>query len=196
METIGEKILEIRKQKGLTQEELADRAKINLRTLQRIEKNETEPRGNTLKMLCNVLELNIGDIIDYGKREDNRYLSFFHLSVLSFVLIPLGNIIIPSILWFTKRDKILGLNKQGADLLNFQILWTILSFGSLTIGMISSIGQFVEKQPSDTTYLHPLVYLGLALCLLNIVYSIIVSILVRKNSQKRYYFALFKFIKQ
>jgi len=57
METIGEKILEIRKQKGLTQEELADRAKINLRTVQRIEKNETEPRGNTLKMLCNVLEL-------------------------------------------------------------------------------------------------------------------------------------------
>jgi transcriptional regulator with XRE-family HTH domain len=196
METIGEKILEIRKQKGLTQEELADLAKINLRTLQRIEKNETEPRGNTLKMLCNVLELNIGDIIDYGKREDNRYLSFFHLSVLSFVLIPLGNIIIPSILWFTKRDKIIGLNKQGADLLNFQILWTILSFGSLTIGMMLSIGHLVEKQSSDTTYLHPLLYIGLALCLLNIVYPIIVSIRVRKNSQKRYYFALFKFIKQ
>jgi transcriptional regulator with XRE-family HTH domain len=195
METIGEKILEIRKQKGLTQEELADLAKINLRTLQRIEKNETEPRGNTLKLLCNVLELNLGDIIDYGKREDNRYLSFFHLSVLSFVLFPLGNIIIPSILWFTKRDKILDLNKQGADLLNFQILWTILSFGSLTIGLMLSIGQLGEKQTSDTTYLHPLFYIGLALCLLNIIYPIIVSILVRKNSHKKYYFALFKFIK-
>jgi transcriptional regulator with XRE-family HTH domain len=43
METIGDKILEIRKRKGLTQEELSDLAKINLRTLQRIEKGETGP---------------------------------------------------------------------------------------------------------------------------------------------------------
>jgi transcriptional regulator with XRE-family HTH domain len=48
METIGAKILEIRKRKGLTQEELSDLAKINLRTLQRIEKGETGLRGNTL----------------------------------------------------------------------------------------------------------------------------------------------------
>jgi transcriptional regulator with XRE-family HTH domain len=62
METIGDKILEIRKRKGLTQEELSDLAKINLRTLQRIEKGETVPRGNTLKMLCSVLEINMEDI--------------------------------------------------------------------------------------------------------------------------------------
>ncbi|MCX6262508.1 MAG: DUF4870 domain-containing protein, partial [Bacteroidia bacterium] len=28
----------------------------------------------------------------------------FHLSVLTFIFIPLGNIIIPLILWITKRD--------------------------------------------------------------------------------------------
>ena len=38
METIGTKISKIRKQKGMSQEELADMSKINLRTLQRIEK--------------------------------------------------------------------------------------------------------------------------------------------------------------
>ncbi len=195
METIGTRILEIRKLKGLTQEELADRAKINLRTLQRIEKGETEPRGNTLKLLCRVLEINFEDIIDFGKEENTSYLSYFHLSVLSFLLIPLGNLIIPSILWFTKRDKIIGLNKHGADLLNFQILWTILSFGSLTTGMTLTMSHLVEKQPSETTNLHPFIYLGLALCLLNIVYPIIVSILVRKGSHKQYYFPLVRFIK-
>ena len=40
METIGTKISKIRKQKGMSQEELADMSKINLRTLQRIEKYE------------------------------------------------------------------------------------------------------------------------------------------------------------
>jgi len=49
MELIGKKIAEIRKQKGLTQEEVSELAKINLRTLQRIEKSDTEPRGNSLK---------------------------------------------------------------------------------------------------------------------------------------------------
>lgn len=195
METIGARIIEIRKLKGMTQEELADRARINLRTLQRIEKGETEPRGNTLKMLCSVLEINIEDILDFGKKEDRRYLSYFHLTVLSFLLIPLGNIIIPSILYFTKRDKILDLNKQGADLLNFQILWTILTWGSMTFGMILSIDQLAEQQTSDTVLMNPLFYFALALCFLNILYPIIVSIAIRKNSRKRYYFPLFKFVR-
>jgi transcriptional regulator with XRE-family HTH domain len=195
METIGTRIIEIRKLKGLTQEELADQAKINLRTLQRIEKGETEPRGNTLKMLCAVLEINIEDILDYGKQEDTKYLSYFHLSVLSFLLVPLGNLLIPSILYFTKRDKIIGLNRQGADLLNFQILWTLFFSGSMTIGIVLSFNPFLDKQVSESTSLHPLVYLGGILYLLNIVYPIIVSILVRKNNQKRYYFPLLKFIR-
>lgn len=195
METIGTRIIEIRKLKGLTQEELADQAKINLRTLQRIEKGETEPRGNTLKMLCAVLEINIEDILDYGKQEDTKYLSYFHLSVLSFLLVPLGNLLIPSILYFTKRDKIIGLKKQGADLLNFQILWTLFFSGSMTLGIALSFKPFLDKQVSELTSLHPLVYLGGILYLLNILYPIIVSILVRKNSQKRYYFPLLKFIR-
>jgi transcriptional regulator with XRE-family HTH domain len=195
METIGTRILEIRKLKVLTQEELADKAKINLRTLQRIEKGETEPRGNTLKLLCKALEINIEDIVDYGKDENPNYLTYFHLSVLSFLLIPLGNIIIPSILWSTKRDKIIGLNRQGADLLNFQILWTIFSFGSLTIGIMLTFSQEIRSQSSGTIYVHPLLYFAGILYLLNILYPIIVSILVRKDSRKRYYFPLLRFIK-
>ena len=71
MITIGEKIQEVRRHKGLTQEQLADSAKINLRTLQRIEKNETEPLGNTLKRICNILNINLKNILDYNKKEDN-----------------------------------------------------------------------------------------------------------------------------
>jgi len=50
MDTIGYKISEIRKRRGLTQEELSDLSKINLRTLQRIEKDETESRGNIYQL--------------------------------------------------------------------------------------------------------------------------------------------------
>jgi len=76
METIGSKISRIRKQKGMTQEELSELAKINLRTVQRIEKDENEPRGNTLKLICEVLNTPIEELMEYGKIEDKQYLFY------------------------------------------------------------------------------------------------------------------------
>lgn len=51
MGQVREKNSEIRKRKGLTQNELSELANINLRTLQRVENGETSPKGNTLKSL-------------------------------------------------------------------------------------------------------------------------------------------------
>jgi len=208
METIGDKILEIRKRKGLTQEELSDLAKINLRTLQRIEKGETVPRGNTLKMLCGVLEINMEDILDYGKTEDNRYIRLFHLSVLTFIFIPLGNIIIPMILWLTKRDKIIGLNEQGADLLNFQILWTLLFSGLMVAGisiysapLINSLVEDPNGVPNltvsaaDPGLIPPAIAIALILYLINIIYPVVASILAGRGRLKRYYFPLIRFVR-
>src|SRR5690606_20437656 len=110
MDTIGDKILELRKLKGLTQEELSDLSHINLRTLQRIEKGKSQPQGNTLKNLCSALETNLEDILNHGKKSDPIFLRMFHLSVLSFIVIPFGNLILPWLIWVSKKDKITGLN--------------------------------------------------------------------------------------
>jgi uncharacterized Tic20 family protein len=191
METIGKKILELRKRKGLTQEELSDLAKINLRTLQRIEKGETEPLGNTMKRLCEILEINLEDILDYGKKDDKHFLIFFHLSVLSFLIIPLGNIIIPAILWLTKREKVIDLNERGADLLNFQILWTILVFISFIMSILVYFGGHSD---SGTVYM-PAILIALILIIINLIYTVVVSIWISKKSSKRYFYPLIKFIK-
>ena len=50
MEHIGTRLADIRKQKALSQDELAGQANINIRTLQRIEKGETEPRRTSSTM--------------------------------------------------------------------------------------------------------------------------------------------------
>ena len=132
MKKIGDKIKEARKTKNLSQEELADLAKVNLRTIQRIENNQNEPRGKTLSLICNVLDINAKDILDYGRQPDKKYLIYFHLSVLTFLAIPMGNIILPLILWLTQKDRVIGLERLGANVLNFQIMWTILTFLSIT----------------------------------------------------------------
>lgn len=131
METIGNRIAFLRKQKGLTQEELSEKAGINLRTLQRIEKDETEPRSATLRMFCDTLHIPLEDLIDFGKTENRNLLIYLHLSVLSGLFIPMGQILLPFILWITQRDKIKDSYSQGANIINFQLWVTALLYGTI-----------------------------------------------------------------
>lgn len=56
---LGKKISELRKQKGLTQEELVEKCNINVRTIQRIEAGETIPRSFTIKTILQALDTDI-----------------------------------------------------------------------------------------------------------------------------------------
>jgi transcriptional regulator with XRE-family HTH domain len=48
---LGKKILDLRKAKGLTQQELIEKCNINVRTLQRIESGKATPRTYTLRLI-------------------------------------------------------------------------------------------------------------------------------------------------
>jgi transcriptional regulator with XRE-family HTH domain len=58
---LGQKIQELRRKKGLTQEELVDTCKLNVRTLQRIESGEVNPRSYTTKIIFNALDYDRND---------------------------------------------------------------------------------------------------------------------------------------
>lgn len=188
METIGAKILEIRNRKGLTQEKLSDLSKINLRTLQRIEKGTTEPRSDTLNNICKVLEVNIEDILDYGRKSDLKFIKYFHLSVLACLFFPLGSVFLPLILWLTKRDKIIGLNEQGINVLNFQILWSIFFYFSFTLWGILSFIHWIHA--------NLFLFVGFGLYIPNIIYPIINSHLISKGILRKFYFSPIEFLKQ
>src|SRR5690554_4740138 len=70
---LGQKILELRKQKGLTQEELVDLCNINVRTIQRIEAGEVTPRSFTLKAILNVLGEDLDSINETEPTENYDY---------------------------------------------------------------------------------------------------------------------------
>lgn len=61
---LGKKILELRKQKGFTQEELVEKCNINVRTIQRIEAGDVSPRSYTIKAILEVLGCNYEDVIE------------------------------------------------------------------------------------------------------------------------------------
>jgi|TARA_B110000977_G_C10777926_1_gene377371 transcriptional regulator with XRE-family HTH domain len=187
MNEIGKRIRDIRKKKGLSQEELAESAKVNLRTIQRIENNESEPRGKTLNLICDVLQINAEDILDYGKQPDKSYLTIFHLSVIVFLAIPVGNIIVPLILWMNKKDKIIGLKEIGANLLNYQIVWSIITFSSITAFAFSKIMHY--------GYYPILFYVFIGLYALNIILPIIFAIKTNKGKTQNLYPNIIKLIK-
>ncbi|PCJ67445.1 MAG: DNA-binding protein [Bacteroidetes bacterium] len=187
MQEIGEKIREIRKKKGLSQEELAELAQVNLRTIQRIENNESEPRGITLKLICDVLDVRIEDILDYGKKIDQSYLTYFHLSVLASIVIPFGNFVLPYILWLNNKDRIIGLDKIGANLLNFQIVWSGLSYLLILIFAFTKINHW--------DYADMLFYAFVGLNLINMVLPILFAVRTKRGKPTNGYPSIIKLIK-
>jgi len=125
---LSARVKELRKQNGMSQEVLADDSGLSLRTIQRIENGETNPTGDTLKRLSNALNVNPDELIDWSIKEDKRYLIFLNLSALTFLFFPMLGILVPFILWTSRKGKIKNINKLGRDLINFEITWTIMLF--------------------------------------------------------------------
>lgn len=78
---LGKKIADLRKAKGLTQEELVEKCNINVRTLQRIESGEAIPRTYTLKLIFEALDYS------FDKSQDNKglikkWLEQFYISFI------------------------------------------------------------------------------------------------------------------
>ncbi|MCD4768785.1 MAG: helix-turn-helix domain-containing protein, partial [Bacteroidales bacterium] len=126
MKDLGSRLTEFRKAKGLSQETLAEDAGISLRTLQRIEKEGTNPHGDTLKRIAEVLDVSMDELLDHSLEVNYNYIRGMHYSALTMIFLPLGNIILPIIFWVRKKERIKDLSFYSKNLLNWQVTWTIL----------------------------------------------------------------------
>ena len=193
METIGIKISQIRKQKALSQEQLAELSKVNVRTIQRIENNETTPRGATLKLLCDALEITPDEIVNFDKIQDNSFIVWLHLSVLLGYVLPLGNIIVPLILWINNRNKIDCVDSQGKNIINFQIIFSIILF-VIILFSISTI--LIFSKATDILFYYQFGFLlTMLLPILNFIYPIINAIRISKGMIRNFYPTIIRFIK-
>lgn len=62
----GRRLIEVRKAKGLTQEEVAEKCKITTRTIQRIESGIVIPRASTIKLISESLGFDFYDNSNTG----------------------------------------------------------------------------------------------------------------------------------
>lgn len=133
MNIISKKISDARKFQGLTQEELADRSQINLRTIQRIENNESEPRGKTLHLICDVLQIDIKELLvdDNSQNRKNigkRIANGLFLVALNFVLM--------GVVGYLTLDSAANINSRfGGFLLSFFLPFFIVMLTSKMDGL-------------------------------------------------------------
>lgn len=136
---LANKIKELRNQAGLSQELLAEKCRLSLRTVQRIENGESAPRGDSLNRLAGVLNIPVRELFDQPEHVDKSYTALMNVSALSFLLIPFLGALVPLVFWILKKDKVKNLSQNAQKLLNFQITWCIvLSFYyAYALGLIS-----------------------------------------------------------
>ncbi len=158
MKIIGSRIKEVRKGKGMTQEELAELSKMNLRTIQRIENNETTPRGNSLNAIYEVLQIDSEVFSDHTKEKGLR---IARLMIGGVFLIAL-NISMMALFGFLTLDTSANWNSRlGALLLSVFIpivivfytkgmngLTRVLKFGTgMTIYMVMALILLTFPEP-------------------------------------------------
>ena len=134
---LGLKVSELRQQKGLTQEQLAELCEVSPRTIQRIESGEVDPRAYTLHCLGSALEFDFGE---ENTSKENLWLTLLHLS--SIFSIP----IVPLLLWSWKKNQSYKIDRQGRQVLNFQITMTLSLFAAAFLLILFPTGLIIVGQ--------------------------------------------------
>lgn len=105
---LGETIVIARKNKGLTQEQLADLTNITVRTIQRIESGESNPRAYTLKTIAEALDIRFEELkalqsenpvpppVSYNEENGRHFLQMLCLSCFTYLCIPFIHFLVPS----------------------------------------------------------------------------------------------------
>ncbi len=139
---LGQKVTELRQQKGLTQEQLAEKCEVSPRTIQRIESGEVDPRAYTLQCLADALDFDFGEL---DTANDNVWLAILHLSSIFCILI------VPLLLWSWRKNRSPRIDNQGRQVLNFQITMTLVLFAVLFVLMFVPVAlAFMGEMGIDT----------------------------------------------
>lgn len=101
--------------------------------------------------------------------EEKTYAMFCHLGALSGFMVPFGNIIVPLILWLTKREASQFIDMHGRESLNFQI--SLLIYFLISAVLIFALIGF---------------FLLAGLCIFNLVIVIMAGVRAKNGESFRY----------
>ncbi len=135
--SLSENLIYQRKLKGYTQEDLSEKTTVGIRTIQRIEKGETQPHLQTVKLLAVGLDVEINTLlpIDNPNEEEiqRKWMLLIHAIPFLGLIIPFGNILFPLFLWIHKANDNNTYDHHGKAVVNFHCSITLYFIISLLL---------------------------------------------------------------
>lgn len=169
--SLAQRLVKARKQKGLTQEELADLANITVRTIQRLESGEAHPRPYTLKAIAAALDTTFEALQDQTACEDPKpagaadrsggdnphFLQLFCLSCFSYLVVPIVHFVIPVYILSKSRTLSPAVSAYARKVIRGQVYWVIALHLALLLTLIyNMICAVYIGVPYTIHYLFPL----------------------------------------
>ncbi len=126
--TPGDIILKCRLEQKMSQEELSEASGISIRTIQRIEKGQVQPRPYTLRTILKALDISVEELEGSSKpaTDEKIKLNIFFLSHITVFILPFVYTVFLIIFW--KRNNWSEKNDWiGKKILSFHVLWATVS---------------------------------------------------------------------
>lgn len=137
-ERIGKFIASLRKEKDITQEELAEKLGVNVKSISRWENGKNMPDHALLKDLCNILNISINELYEgkktkKGKKVSQIFIFYFLVSLTGMFVLPTLGIIAPTFILCSIMCPIFGLIKLVAWIFNYDIPIIMFQIGNYTL---------------------------------------------------------------
>ena len=136
-QSLKDNLLYQRKLKGLTQEELADKTTVGVRTIQRIEKGDVQPHLQTIKLLAVGLDIEVEDLMPLNNPKEEavtrKWMLMLHASPFFGLFIPFANVLIPLFIWISKSEDNKIYDVHGRAVVNFHGTLNLLLMISLLL---------------------------------------------------------------
>ncbi len=140
-EKIGNFIAKLRKEKNITQEELAEKLGVNVKSISRWETGKNMPDHALLKDLCNIFNISINELYEGQRVKKNKriraiFIFYLLVSLTGIFILPILGIIAPVFILCSIICPLLGLIKLIAWLFGYDIPIIMFQIGNYTLGPI------------------------------------------------------------
>lgn len=143
---LAQKIKALRKRKGYSQEALAEISGLSLRTVQRIENENQNPSGDSLKRLSSTLGVSPDYLLEWEPNENPNFLLILAFSPILCIVNPFLAIIVPLILWSIQKNQIRGVKSLGVKILKIQTIWLVTFLVFRTLNFLRLHYTIIKKQ--------------------------------------------------
>lgn len=138
---VGKFLASLRKENNLTQEDIAEKLNVNVKSVSRWENGRNLPDSSIMKEICKIYNVSINELFNGEKvKKSNKvrqiFLFYIIVSLTGIFILPTLGIIAPTFIISAILCPIFGLVKLIGYIFKFDVPFVMFEFGSYSLNPI------------------------------------------------------------